>query len=194
MTTPTATTPLTIVTVNGSPTSPSRTAVLLEALAVEVASLTPSTIHRVEVSALTGLPLAATRDALPARTQDDLQRIETADLIIAGSPVYKGSYTGIFKYLFDFVDQYALVDVPAILVATGGSERHTLVIEHQLRPLFSFFQAATSALGVYAHTSEFDKYEITNPALRARVSRAADRAVASIVPNTTLRELNPAAL
>ncbi len=188
------TSPLRIVTVNGSPELPSRTSVVLEALANAVAARVPASIHRVETADLVGQPLGVRRDQLSRRTQDDLQSIETADLIVAGTPVYKGSYTGLFKYLFDLVDQYALVDVPVILAATGGSERHTLVIEHQLRPLFGFFQAATAPLGVYAHSSEFDTFEIVNTTLRARIERAAERAVASLVPNSTLRELNPAAL
>lgn len=188
------TSPLRIITVNGSPSRPSRTGVLLEELATQVSLLTPSTIHRVDVADLVGLPLTCQRSELAPSIEADILQIETADLIIAASPVYKGSYTGLFKYLFDLVDQYALVDVPAILAATGGSERHTLVIEHQLRPLFSFFQAAVTPVGVYAHSTEFDNYEVSSVALQARINRAASRAVASLIPHSTLRELNPAGL
>ena len=71
------------------------------------------------------------------------QAIEAADLLIVASPVYKGSYTGLFKHLFDFVGYEALIGKPTLLLATGGSERHALVIDHQLRTLFGFFRAAT---------------------------------------------------
>lgn len=49
--------------------------------------------------------------------------------------MYRGSYTGLFKHFFDFIHQDALIDKPILLAATGGSERHALVIDHQLRPL-----------------------------------------------------------
>ena len=77
----------------------------------------------------------------------------------------------------------ALIDVPVLLAATGGSERHALVIDHQLRPLFSFFQARTLPIGVYASESDFDQYQITNPALRARIALAVDRAVPQLRPH-----------
>jgi FMN reductase len=91
--------------------------------------------------------------------------------------VYRASYTGLFKHLFDLVRHDALVDVPVLLAATGGSERHALVIDHQLRPLFSFFQARTLPIGVYASESDFDQYQIASAALRERIALAVDRAV-----------------
>ena len=65
-------------------------------------------------------------------------------------PGLPGSFTGLFKHLFDFVGQYALVGTPVLVAATGGGERHALILEHQLRPLFGFFQALTLPIGVYA--------------------------------------------
>jgi FMN reductase len=90
--------------------------------------------------------------------------------------VFRGSFTGLFKHLFDLVGQDALVDKPVLLAATGGSERHSLVIEHQLRPLFAFFQALTLPLGVYASERDFDHYEIASTALRQRIALAVERA------------------
>ena len=63
-----------------------------------------------------------------------------------------------------------------LLAATGGSDRHALVIEHQLRPLFSFFQAHTLPIGVYGSEAEIQGYQITSPALQARIDLAAERA------------------
>jgi len=167
---------------------------VLDALVEQVAIQVPVTVHRVEVANLVGVPLAATPDSAGPRLRADLDAIEGADLIFAGSPVYKGSYTGLFKYVLDLVDQYALVDVPVVVVATGGSERHQLAVDHQLRPLFSFFQAATNALGIYAHSTDFDKYEIDSASLKARIVRAADRALLAANSGKTLRELNSASL
>jgi len=70
-----------------------------------------------------------------------------------------------------------LIDVPVLLAATGGSDRHALAIDHQLRPLFSFFQAHTLPIGVYATDKEFDNYRVSSDALRARIALAVERAV-----------------
>jgi hypothetical protein len=106
---------------------------------------------------------------LPAEVRDDIAAIESADFLIV-QPGLPRSFTGLFKHLFDFVDHNALNDVPVLLAATGGSDRHALVIDHQLRPLFSFFQAQTLPIGVYGAEADFENYRVTNPALQARIS------------------------
>ena len=93
------------------------------------------------------------------------------------SPVYRASFTGLFKHLFDFVGQYALVDTPVLLAATGGSYRHALIIEHQFRPLFGFFQALTLPLGVYANDSDFTGYRVSSLELHERIDQAVSRAL-----------------
>ena len=64
-----------------------------------------------------------------------------------------------------------------LLAATGGSERHALIIEHQLRPLFSFFQSLALPVGVYAHDSDFTDYKISNEQLTERIEKAIERAL-----------------
>jgi FMN reductase len=123
------------------------------------------------------------RAGLPEKVERELQRIETADLLVVASPVYRASFTGLFKHLFDFVDQYALVDTPILLAATGGSERHALIIEHQFRPLFSFFQALTLPLGIYAHDSDFTDYRVSSDFLRDRIRKVIDRSLPLITSN-----------
>ncbi|MEG1329170.1 MAG: FMN reductase, partial [Janthinobacterium sp.] len=61
--------------------------------------------------------------------------------------------------------------------ATGGSERHALMIDHQLRPLFSFFQARTLPLGVYATDKDFTDYRLQDEALIQRAALAVQRAL-----------------
>jgi FMN reductase len=119
---------------------------------------------------------ALSRDELPAEIEAQLADIESADLLIAAAPVYRGSFPGHFKHLFDLVGMNALVDTPVLLAATGGSDRHALVLEHQLRPLFGFLQALTLPIGVYASTADFDGYQVGNGALQERIRLAADRA------------------
>ncbi|KAF1028220.1 MAG: FMN reductase (NADPH) [Burkholderia plantarii] len=159
-----------IVAVSGNTQRPSRTLTLTDAL--------PADVRRIELGAL--LPaLAATtaRAQAPAEVEAALVEIESADLLIVGSPVYRASYTGLFKHLFDLVRHDALIDVPVLLAATGGSDRHALVIEHQLRPLFSFSQTSTLPLGVYASEADFSDYAIASDALRARLALAIERAL-----------------
>ncbi|TGR16070.1 FMN reductase, partial [Mesorhizobium sp. M8A.F.Ca.ET.202.01.1.1] len=106
--------------------------------------------------------------------------VEQADVLVVATPVYRGSYTGLFKHFFDFIDQDALVDTPILLAATGGSERHALVIDHQLRPLFSFLQAHTLPIGVYATPADFDGEHVSSAALQARIALATERAAAHL--------------
>jgi FMN reductase len=67
-----------------------------------------------------------------------------------------------------------------LLAATGGSERHALVIDHQLRPLFSFFQSLTLPIGVYASEADFSNYRISSDSLQARITLAARRALPAL--------------
>jgi FMN reductase len=96
---------------------------------------------------------------------------------VVATPVFRGSYAGLFKHFFDFIHQDALVDKPVLLAANGGSERHALVIDHQLRPLFSFFQARTLPLGVYATDKDFVGYRLRDEAVIERARLAIQRAL-----------------
>lgn len=170
--------PLDIVAVVGSTYQPSRTRALVEALAAELEQRLVARTRILQIGDFARpLGQALSREELPAEIEAHLQSIESADLLIAAAPVYRGSYPGHFKHLFDLVGMEALIDTPVLLAATGGSDRHALVLDHQLRPLFSFFQALTLPIGVYGANSDFDNYRVTSPALQARLQLAADRAV-----------------
>ena len=120
---------------------------------------------------------AVWRSQLPDAVERELAAVEQADLVVVATPVYRGAYTGLFKHFFDFIDQDALIDKPILLAATGGSERHALMIDHQLRPLFSFFQARTLPLGVYATDRDFLDYRLQSEALTERAALAVQRAL-----------------
>lgn len=172
------TAPYRIVAVSGSLHEPSKTTALLRAIAAAIAERAEVEVQLIELTAVgPALAGALRRDHLPASVEEQLVAIEQADLLIVGSPVYRASFTGLFKHLFDFVGQYALVGKPVLLAATGGGERHALIIEHQLRPLFAFFQALTLPLGVYASDTDFDGYVINSEILQARIGLAAERAL-----------------
>ena len=179
---------LKVVAVSGSLNHPSKTTTLVDAIVEALGRALPIEAHTINLTDLgPSIAGAISRSELPAEALDELRRIETADVLVVASPVYRASFTGLFKHLFDFVDQYALVDVPVILAATGGSERHALIIEHQFRPLFAFFQALTLPLGVYAHDSDFTDYRISSPRLRERLEKAVQKAVPLIRGNLAER-------
>ncbi|MET0725614.1 MAG: FMN reductase [Leifsonia sp.] len=171
---------LNVVAVSGSLHAPSKTTALVH----EIVRVLESTLDGVVDVSVRFIELsesgpafagALRRDQLSPAAEAELQAIEAADLLIVASPVYRASFTGLFKHLFDFVGQYSLIDKPVLLAATGGSDRHALIIEHQFRPLFSFFQALTLPIGVYAKDSDFTDYVVTNPALDDRIEQAINR-------------------
>lgn len=169
---------LKIVAVSGSLQRPSRTLVLVDQLLAALGDEIAIDARVISLGEI-GPHFAGVlyRNQLPAAVEESIAAIESADLLLVASPVYRGSYTGLFKHLFDFVHHEALIDKPVLLAATGGSERHALVIDHQLRPLFSFFQSHTLPIGVYASEGDFKGYEIADLALRDRISLAVNRAL-----------------
>jgi FMN reductase len=170
-----------IVGVSGSVTTPSRTTALVETTVAQLRErltpLAPVESQTIELAGLLpDLFAGGTRDTLGAGAQAALAAVEAADVVVAGSPAYRAAYTGIFKHFFDYVGQYALVDVPIVLTATGGSDRHALLVEHQMRPLFGFFQALTLPLGIYGNEGDFTDYRVSSAELTERIELSIGRA------------------
>lgn len=97
-----------------------------------------------------------------------------ADAVIAVTPVFAGSYSGLFKSFFDVLDPEVLRGTPVLIAATGGSERHSLVLDHALRPLFAYFGALVLPTGVFAATSDFGASASPGQGLSERIDRAAE--------------------
>lgn len=170
--------PLRLVAVSGGLQRPSKAAALAEHLLELIADEVACEQRLVELGQLAPqLAGAVWRSQLPETVERELAAVEQADILVVATPVFRGSYTGLFKHFFDFIEQDALIDKPVLLAATGGSERHALVIDHQLRPLFSFFQARTLPLGVYATDKDFLDYRLQNEALIQRATLAVQRAL-----------------
>ncbi|MDO8036996.1 FMN reductase [Janthinobacterium sp. SUN128] len=170
--------PLRLVAVSGGLQRPSKAAALAEHLMDLIADEVLCEQRLVELGQLAPqLAGAVWRSHLPETVERELAAVEQADILVVATPVYRGAYTGLFKHFFDFIDQDALIDKPVLLAATGGSERHALMIDHQLRPLFSFFQARTLPLGVYATDKDFLDYRLQDEALIQRATLAVQRAL-----------------
>lgn len=153
--------PLSLVAVSGGLQRPSKSAALAEHLLDLISSEIPCQQRLIEMGQVAPeIAGAVWRSQLPEAVVQQLAAVEQADVLVVATPVFRGSYTGLFKHFFDFIDQDALIDKPILLAATGGSERHSLVIDHQLRPLFSFFQARTLPLGIYATDKDFSGYRL----------------------------------
>lgn len=162
--------PLDVVIVDGSPSERSKTVALAELVTGALGRALPIEVRRVGVYSLgptfTG---ARCRDDVSPEVEAVIASVENADVVVAATPVFRASYSGMFKHFFDLVGQYALANTPVILVATGGSDRHALVIEHELRPLFGFFQAATMPVGFYANSGDFDGTTVLNGEVHSRI-------------------------
>ena len=183
--------PLKLVAVTGAPNSPSKTESLVNVILTKLQQYIQVDIQYIRLSQIGHLLNgAARRDLLAEEVQSSLNLIEAADALVVASPVYRASYTGLFKHLFDYIDQFALVDKPVLLVATGGSERHALVLEHQFRPLFSFFQSHTLPIGVFATDKDFENYQVVNPLLLERIELAVTRAIPQFLLASNLK-VNP---
>ncbi|MCA0293741.1 MAG: NAD(P)H-dependent oxidoreductase [Actinobacteria bacterium] len=94
-----------------------------------------------------------------------------ADGVIAVTPVFNGSYSGLFKLFFDALDEKAMKGRPVLLGATGGSARHSLVIEHAMLPLFFYLKAMVAANPVFAAPKDWDA---DGGRLERRITRAAE--------------------
>lgn len=103
-----------------------------------------------------------------------IEALTAADGAIAVSPVFNGSYSGLFKSFFDLLDSRALSGLPIALGATGGTDRHSLVLDHALRPLFNYLHAVPVPTGVYAATADWGSSGSGGASdLAGRIDRAA---------------------
>lgn len=90
-----------------------------------------------------------------AELEDVFEQVAAADGLIAVTPAFNASFSGLFKCFFDVLPELTLSDMPVLIAASGGTERHSLVLEHALRPMFSYLHAVVSPTGVYAATADF---------------------------------------
>jgi len=150
-----------IVALSGSLSRPSRTRALVELIAERAASGVHAQVEVIDIAELNpALGSTVGFGQFPPELAAAQRSLEAADLIVLGSPVYKGSYSGLFKHFLDLLDPTRLSGKVAILAATGGSDRHALVLEHQWRPLASFFELITAPAGVFVKDTAFANYQL----------------------------------
>jgi FMN reductase len=122
--------------------------------------------HLITDNMLTGFPTGALADAV--------RHVAEADAVIAVTPVFSASYSGLFKAFFDVLDDGTLEGKPVLIAATAGTARHSLVLDFAMRPLFAYLRADVVPTGVFAASSDFGSGSTgTTGSLSARIDRAA---------------------
>lgn len=159
-----------LVVVTAGLSQPSSTRLLADRLAQAVQERVEVEVRVVEVRDLAtdianhmvvGFPGAKLREVQEA--------VSAADALIAVSPIFTASYSGLFKSFFDVMDNEALIGKPVLIGATGGTARHSLALEHALRPMFVYLRALVMPTAVYAASEDFG-----HAGLAERITRAAD--------------------
>ncbi|MEV5479048.1 FMN reductase [Streptomyces sp. NPDC052207] len=145
-----------LVVVSAGLSVPSSTRLLADRLAAAVDRQTPVDIRVVELRDLAVEIAHNFTNGFPGRAlADALEAVTEADGLIVVTPVFSASYSGLFKSFFDVLDKDALAGKPVLIAATGGSARHSLVLDHALRPLFSYLRAVVVPTGVYAASEDW---------------------------------------
>ena len=184
----------TIAVVSAGLSQPSSTRLLADQLAAATARSLPAgtqiaaiklreQAHDIVNNLLTRFPGPALRRAI--------EQVTSADGLIAVTPLYSGSYNGLFKSFFDVLDPDALAGKPVLIAATGGTARHSLALEHAIRPLFSYLRAVTVPTGVFAATEDWGWAGRDGSALTARIERAGAELAAVIDRRPPAAEADP---
>ena len=167
-----------LVVVTAGLSSPSSTRALGDALSAATASHVTARGEGVDVTVVELRELAAelaeamTNWVTPTPALEAAQNaVARADGLIAVSPVFQGSYSGLFKMFFDTLQPHALNGLPTLIAATGGSSRHALVLDYALRPLLNYLHATVVPTGVFQATEDFGTAEGARN--QQRIERAA---------------------
>ena len=120
-----------------------------------------------------------------------IQSVTGADGLIAVTPIFTTSYSGLFKSFIDVLDPQSLAGMPVLLGATGGTDRHSLAIDYAMRPLFTYLHASPVSTGVYAASADWG----SEAGLHERIERAASELAALVrVSDRSERVIDPFAL
>ena len=141
--------------------------------------------HDIANHLLTGFPPAALKDAQDA--------VAAADALIAVTPIFTASYSGLFKSFFDVLDKDALADKPVLIAATAGTARHSLTLEHALRPLFAYLRAVVVPTAVFAASDDWGN-DSADGTLRSRITRATAELARELDHRAPVDVLDPFAL
>lgn len=182
-----------IAVVSAGLSNPSSTRMLADRLAsATIAELGERGIEAtVDVIELRDLAHDITNNLLagfaPPALEDALNRVISADGLIAVTPIFSTSYSGLFKSFIDVIDPDALTGTPVLIGANAGTARHSLAIDYAIRPLFTYLHAEPVPTGVFAASSDWGGSADQVKPLGARIGRGA-RELADAIANKDARE------
>jgi len=169
-----------LVVITAGLSDPSSTRLLADRLVSAAASRLQSAGRSVDVEVieLRGLAHALADNLLTGFPSGDLAAaiasVQKADAVIAVSPIFTASYSGLFKTFFDVLDKDAIAGKPVLIAATGGTARHSLALEHAMRPLFAYLRALVMPTAVFAASEDWGSSgDASTDGLAARIARAA---------------------
>ena len=165
---------LAAVGISGSPSSTSKSRMLVEYALARLASR-GATTQLVDLATLPAEPLLGRGTSPPVTAA--LEAASRAGIVVAGTPVYRATYSGLLKLFFDLLPQDSLVGKVGVPIVTGHGAAHSLAVDHGLRPLFASLGATVVASGVYATSSQFPDGK-PGPELRRAVDQAVHEALA----------------
>ncbi len=182
-----------IAVVTAGLSNPSSTRLLADQLVASTTTSLRAAGEQVEVDVIDLRPLAhQLADRLvtgfaTGELEQALESVRRADGLIAVSPVFSASYSGLFKTFFDVLEPGALRGTPVLLGATAGTARHSLVLEHAMRPLFAYLKAIVAPTAVFAATEDFGGSRATS--LDERIGLAGAE-LAALVRSAPAREVD----
>ncbi len=109
----------------------------------------------------------------PPALETAVNTVVSADGLIAVTPIFSTSYSGLFKSFIDILDPDALTGMPVLIGANAGTPRHSLALDYAIRPLFTYLHAEPVSTGVFAASSDWGAHADEVAPLAARVERAA---------------------
>lgn len=118
-----------------------------------------------------------------------LESVTSADGLIAVSPIFAASYSGLFKSFVDILDPESVAGLPVLIGATGGTPRHTLAMEHAMRPLFVYLRAEVSPTSVFAASADWGSDGDKVASLPDRIQRAAGQFARQVLVSERSRQL-----
>lgn len=119
--------------------------------------------------------------------QTALDQVTAADALVVVTPVWNGSYSGLFKLFFDVLEEGALAGKPVLLAATGGTARHSLAIDQAMLPMFWMLKAMPVPTPVFAATEDWG----TASGLDARIQQAAADLADAVVGTAPVTQADP---